>query len=703
MDSGIVANLSLSVDSSSSASSSQSDDLRSRSASPSSSSSLTSSFSSSSSASPPVEAAPSYKRLARATIRPTAVVSVSPPDSKSYQTTAIRTDISHEGPLRNNAASLEATMQDFSESGASSVPRTTSSSVPRTTSSSVPRTTSSSVPRTTSSSVPRSTSGFRAPALVSQTEATTTQPLILPSDQLKLPSTTGPSLPEAVKAAGSQLQPLRSSLKVGHRRGGIIAQTTASHSSNSNSLGSQPEKVTKVVIKSPVTSATLTDSQENAVVKRNLINSSSEITTCSQDEDTVDTVVRRRVGGNSSRGSRGRLVQSLYISSSEPSISFQSALSRFQQLTNSCQEAAVSGSSGTAVRSCSAAKPKESADGGNKSSSDLRCSSAVDSGLTADNRSSSRLSVSSCSAAGSAQSPDVRSSNSVSRSAGRSCSAAESGGQSPDVRSSTISIRSAVRSCSAVEAWEPAGGNSSTWSQKSLYATADQARNKTSKESPAVGEANQRIETNNFPHVDCKTIQTEESFLQRYRRKKRPETAAFGNPSEAVYSTLSRKRDAIAYSPELEDMRVLCRQSEAKARATPAPVEARRPLEEPVFRAEKSARTAEHRHAQAWMAAGENARSEDARRTSARSVDDHLPRGQSRPVRGQCAASLYLSPYQQAGAGNSAPYRRSLSRSSHCLLYSSTLPFALSPSPSRSVNPERGFYVDVYEGQSTLV
>jgi hypothetical protein len=159
---------------------------------------------------------------------------------------------------------------------------------------------------------------------------------------------------------------------------------------------------------------------------------------------------------------------------------------------------------------------------------------------------------------------------------------------------------------------------------------------------------------------------------------------------------LSRKRDAIAYPPELEDIRALCRQSEAKASTAEAPpaalVEARRPLE-PVFRAGKSARTAERRQAQAWKAAGENTRLEDARRTSAR------------PVRGQCATSLYLSPslspYEQAGAGNSAPYRRSLSRSSHCLLYSSTLPFALSP--SRSANPERGFYVDVYEGQSTLV
>ena len=283
------------------------------------------------------------------------------------------------------------------------------------------------------------------------------------------------------------------------------------------------------------------------------------------------TAAAAHSSSSSSRQARGRLVQSLYISSSEPSISFLSALTRFQQL--SADTAATS----PAGQSCTDSEAEQSESIGN------------------------------CSA-----------------------SSAQSAADPKEVS------------------------------------------------------------------VDCKNIQTEDSFLQLYRtrRLRRQETAVLGG----------------SLSLPVERLEVGPKRPEAVLRTggyfpPPAPAAA-----------------AEERLSMPSNLSWRPEAAAAALRTDSNAVEARL---NSKPVRGQCWRDVASSPRGTPPPGltppTSAPYRRSLSRSSHCLLSSTTS----SPSVLRSLQNgadnvpwdrrlrprdlahqdwEAKFFSDcVYEGQSTLV
>ncbi len=366
-------------------------------------------------------------------------------------------------------------------------------------------------------------------------------------------------------------------------------------------------------------------------------------------------VVRRNRAAAAASQNRARLVQSLYISSSEPSVSFQSALSRFQKLA-SCQASANVGLS-SAAKSCSDNESEP-------------CDSHVKNG---------------------------------------SASAEVSESVSP----ASISSRQAEDT--------PLSTGSS---------------------------------------VDCKTIQTDESFLQLYRTKRklharrsealssrekrlgqprRPEAAleprGYSSPTTDDRSSLSRPLGG--YSPSSKD----------GPRRSVRPEAVLRTAGSLLTSVDRLSLPKDYSSPEAKDTFSHSVRPEAVLRNVVSSpvfIKERLNLGWEaspggvppvKPVRGQCwdlanlSSSLQppssMSPQEVARrppvvtSAHSAPYKRSLSRSSQCLLSSSSSSLSVQSLCSPPALPwehqrsrdhlahqdwEAKFFSDcVYEGQSTLV
>ncbi len=367
------------------------------------------------------------------------------------------------------------------------------------------------------------------------------------------------------------------------------------------------------------------------------------------------TVLRRNRAAASQN--RARLVQSLYISSSEPSVSFQSALSRFQKLA-SCQSSADVAISSTA-KSCS----------DSESVGKFGCSDAE---LLSDSH-----------------------------------------------------VKNRKASAEVGESVSPAGISSRQPEDTSISA----------------GNS-----------VDCKTIQTDESFLQLYRSKRklqarrseavsseekrlghqsrRPEAAleprGYSSPTTDDRSSLSRTLGG--YSPSSKD----------EPRRSVRPDAVLRTAGSLLTSVDRLSLPKEYSLPEAKETFSHSVRPEAVLRNVVSSpvFKERLNFGWEAspgvpPVRGQCwdlsnlSSSLQPSSMSPQGVARrppvvtSAPYKRSLSRSSQCLLSSSSSSLSVQSLCSPPALPwdhqrsrdhlahqdwEAKFFSDcVYEGQSTLV
>jgi hypothetical protein len=261
----------------------------------------------------------------------------------------------------------------------------------------------------------------------------------------------------------------------------------------------------------------------------------------------------------------------------------------------------------------------------------------------------------------------------------------------------------------------------------------------------------QQVDT---PQVDCKTIQTEESFLQRYRSKKkaqakRPTTSILkvrtsSCSSEAASLPALRSEGSCASSTSSEASHQLSwRPAAACRRAATSPSASETNCGG--FRHSTEDRMVKSKRSTIFISADDSLedklepyqrpRTELMVRDSnmegfctgqgsevdGRPFQRPLPYQAAKPVRGQCAASIVYSNHTRTPVGtcrSTGPYKRSLSRSSHCLLTSTlsspeaSLPYVRWDAGDRRnvasmqygvSYPDRGFYIDVYEGQSTLV
>lgn len=258
------------------------------------------------------------------------------------------------------------------------------------------------------------------------------------------------------------------------------------------------------------------------------------------------------------------------------------------------------------------------------------------------------------------------------------------------------------------------------------------------------------------PEVDCKTSQTEESFLQLYRNRKnrRPEPKARSSSSGEGGSCSPEAGPVLA-------VRTAASKSSHPAfrRYEPAGPEAIRPLSASPRSGSLFSEAAGRIHAAAalpskfrrstiyltasdclggleWRppesAAAVRLKSspkEDGAVLYKGTEDVRMRGGTAKPVRGQCVTSAASQP-ASSGAGHLAssggchpaannnrpspvavapgPYRRSLSRSSHCLLAAAPPPQMVRTGGGLrrfdSAGLDSGkFYIDIYEGQSTLV
>ncbi len=369
----------------------------------------------------------------------------------------------------------------------------------------------------------------------------------------------------------------------------------------------------------------------------------------------TDVVRRNRAAAGQNRA---RLVQSLYISSSEPSVSFQSALSRFQQLA-SCQSA--------------------------------------DDGLS---------------------------------SAAKSFSDSESVGKF---------------GCSAAELLSDSH-------VKNRKASADVSSESVSRASISSIQSEQTpISTGKS--VDCKTIQTDESFLLLYRSKRK----LHARRSEAVSSKekrlghQSRRPEAAlepgGFSSPITDDRPsfstplggYSPNSKDGPRRTVRPEAVLRTAGSLLTSADRLSLPKEYSSPEAKNTCSHSVRPEAVLRNVVSSpvfIKERLNFGWEaspggvpplKPVRGQCWDLTSLSsplqpPSSMSPQGvarppvvTSAPYKRSLSRSSQCLLSSSLSVQSLCSPPALPWDHQRSrdlahqdweakFFSDcVYEGQSTLV
>jgi hypothetical protein len=205
------------------------------------------------------------------------------------------------------------------------------------------------------------------------------------------------------------------------------------------------------------------------------------------------------------------------------------------------------------------------------------------------------------------------------------------------------------------------------------------------------------------PSTDCKTIQTDESFLQLYRRRRKTAAKRTEPAVENTHAQRNPQKSFLLFAGDsivTEDNRMVNLLKEASAQ----PLEARLDL--------PKSPEATQRLKVPYISRSEGLPS-DICITSPRFT---------KPVRGQCAAmSSSPRPPLSASAAEkvpsvrspvisvqpACPYRRSLSHSSHCLL-SSGQQSASSPMVTWQGRQSRGwdailFSDHVYEGQSTLV